>query len=205
MRQCKCNPGISRHLPSLKDYWEHSPEEFSSFAKKQFVSFDEKKFLKVQPKQLFDEIKAAFKKKKMGHPLGFFRDEYDNFYLCELPSQYIEHWPGEGGWDAMSLVKFPKNGKYSRQGQNIYQYRRGQLTIAIKPTSILAKFLKLLKVNDVHKGKFLKVAVLAETNRWAPVFFRKVKNGRLKVTTPYKANKEGEGLKFKITGYTPKK
>lgn len=196
---------ISRHLPSLKDYWEHAPSEFSSFAKKHFVGFEEKKFIKVQPKQLFDEIKAAFKKKKMGHPLGFFRDEYDNFHLCELPSQYIEHWPGEGGWDAMSLAKFPKNGKYSRQGQCLYQFQRGKLTITIKSQSIIAKFLRLLRANDAYKGKFLRVAVLAETNRWAPVFFRKVKNGRLKVTIPYKYSKEGEGFKFKITGYTLKK
>jgi len=92
-----------RYLPSLKDFWEYSSEDFSEFAQKHFIDFKKKNFIKKQPLQLFNEIKKAFLKKSMGHP-GFFRDEYDNIYFCEIPSKYIEHWPGEMGWDAMSLA-----------------------------------------------------------------------------------------------------
>ena len=47
----------ARHLPSLKDYWEHSPEEFSAFAKKHFVDFQKKRFIQKQPKHFLNEIK----------------------------------------------------------------------------------------------------------------------------------------------------
>ncbi len=193
-----------RHLPSLKDFWEHAPTEFSAFAKEHFIDFKKEKFVKKQPEQLFVEVKAAFNKKKMGHPLGFFRDEYDNFYLCEQPGEYIEHWPGEGGWDAMSLVKFSKTGSYHQPGQCSYQYQKGKLKIIIAKQSLLNKFLNLLANSDKNKGKLLKIAVLSETTRWSPIFFKE-EESKLTVRIPFRFLPEGQGLKFKISGYVPKK
>lgn len=193
-----------RHLPSLKDFWEHAPEEFSEFAKKHFISFRQKAFKKKQPKQLFNEIKAAFLKRKMGHPLGFFRDEYDNFYLCEMPSKFIEHWAGEMGWDAMSLVKFPFKGNYHQTGQCFYRFGRRKLKIRVGSNGLFNKFLRFLKNNDANQGKQIRLAVLAEVNRWAPVFFKRDKQGELFVQIPYWATKQGQGFKFKVSGFMPK-
>ncbi len=204
--------GRLRQLPSLKDYWEYGPGEFSKFARQHFISFKEKEFKKKQPAQLFNEVKSALAKKKMGHPLGFFRDEYDNFYLCEVPGKYIEHLPGESGWDAVSLARFPKNGLYHQPGQCTYEFNRRKLKIIVNPRSLLAKFLKLLKTNDLSQGRWLKLAVLLEINKWSPIFFKpsrrsggKNKTGNLVVQIPYQASKDGQGFKFKIFGYKPKK
>jgi len=188
-----------RRLPSLKDYWEHALEEFSTLAKKHFIGFKQKKFVKKQPQQLFNEIKEAFeKKKKLEHPLGFSRDEYDNFYLCEVPSKFIEYWLGEYGWDAISLAKFPRPGTYHWPGQCFYQYQKGRLKVTVKSQSLLNRFLKLLKVSDKNKGRFLRLAVLSEATRWSPVFFKK---GVARI--PYKPTPEGQGFKFKISGWSP--
>ncbi|MDA2935736.1 UvrB/UvrC motif-containing protein [Patescibacteria group bacterium AH-259-L05] len=196
----------SRKLPSLKDYWEHDIGEFSIFAKKHFKAFKPKEFVKKQPQQLFREVKAVYYKKQMGHPLGFFRDEYNSFYLCEVPSEFIEHLPGESGWDAMSVARFPKSGTYHRPGQCKYELRSKKLKITITPSSLLHKFIKLVKQDDENKGTWLKIAVLAEANRWSPVFFK-----NLTVVIPYRISRTGQarppvgqGFKFKISGFTPK-
>lgn len=197
--------GRLRNLPSLKNYWERAPEEFSSFVKKHFIGFKQKEFKKRQPLQLFNEVKAAFSKKRLGYPLGFSRDEYNNFYICEVPSQLIEHWTGEMGWDAMSLVRFKQQGVYHEPGQCFYEYRNKTLKIVIKSSSLIYRFFKLIEKNDKYQGKWLKIAVLAEVNMWAPVFFRKNKKEEFVVKIPYGFSKQGQGLKFKISGYTLKK
>ena len=196
----------TRYLPSLKDYWEHTPEEFSAFAKKQFVGFRKKHFVKQQPKQLFKEIQIAFKNKKTKeHPLGFSFDEYNNFYFCEVPSQYIEYWLGEYGWDAMSLMKFSKSGIYHQPGQCFYKYQRGKIKITVKPKSLISKIIRLLKQNDINKGKWLKLAILLESQRWSPIFFKKNKKRELVATIPYRVSKYGQGFKYKILGYKARK
>lgn len=194
----------TRSLPSLKDYWEYSPEEFSSFAKKHFIDFQKKEFAKAQPEHLFDEIKANLFKKKPNHPLGFFKDEYDNVYFCETPSQYVEYWPGERTWDAMSIMKFPRPGTYRNAGQCFYQYQKGKVRITVGKRSLVNKVLNFLKRHDFNFGRFLKLAVLSESQRWAPLFFKKDKKGELVVSFPYKASVSGQGFKFKILGWSPK-
>jgi len=190
----------ARSLPSIKDYWEHKPEEFSSFAKKHFIGYRKKEFLKKQQKQLFDEIKKAYiSRSKIEHPLGFSKDEYNNFYLCELPGGYIEYWLGEYGWDAMSLAKFPKTGLYHEKGQCFYEVKRGKLKITISSKGLIGRFFNFLKRNDIHKGKFMRLGILAESTGWSVVFFERVR-GRLSVTIPYRASKEGMGFKFKFLG-----
>ena len=194
----------SRKLPSLKDYWEHDVSEFSRFAKKHFIAYKEKTFKKKQPTQLFSTVKSAFLKKKMGHPLGFFRDEYNGLYLCEVPSELVEHLPGESGWDAMSLTKFPKPGTYHSPGQCIYELRGKKLKITITSRSVIGKFFTLVKQYDAKGGKWLKIAVLSEAQRWSPVFFKKSKSGKFTAAIPYRVSKIGNGLKFKIFGFIPK-
>lgn len=195
----------SRKLPSLKDYWEHDIGEFSTFTKKHFKAFKPKEFVVRQPKQLFNEVKAVYYKKQMGHPLGFFRDEYDSFYLCEVPSQYIEHLPGESGWDAMSLARFSKPGVYHVSGQCKYELCGKKLKITITSQSLLHKFIKLVKKDDKNAGRYLKIAVLSEVNRWSPVFFKKNKKSELIASIPYRISKTGHGFKFKISGFALKK
>ncbi len=195
----------TRHLPSLKDFWEHSPEEFSSFAKKHFVSFQKKKFVQKQPKYFLNEIKAGLLKKKMGHPLGFFKDEYNNVYFCEIPSKYIEHWPGERGWDAMSIIKFSKPGTYHQPHQCSYQYENGKVKVTVNSRSLVNQILKFLKQHDANNGKSLRLAVLTEEQRWAPIFFRKNNKNELIVKIPYKKSIQGQGFKFKILGWKKKK
>jgi len=194
----------TRHLPSLKDYWEHSPEEFSDFAKNNFIDFKEEKFLKKQPNQLWQEVKDAFLKKKMGHPLGFFRDKYDNIYFCEVPSKYIEHWPGEMGWDAMSIMKFPQKGSYSHSGQCFYEVKKDKIRIIVKPQSLTNNVLKLVRDNDINKGQEIRLAVLTENQNWSPIFFKKDKNNNLFAEIPYHRSPQGQGFKFKILGLQPK-
>ncbi|MFA6146529.1 MAG: hypothetical protein WC697_04380 [Patescibacteria group bacterium] len=197
--------GTARLLPSLKGYWEYAPGEFSKFAKEYFENHKDKEFLAKQPQELFKLIKIAFEKRnKNTHPLGFSFDEYNNFYLCELPSIYIEYWLGEFGWDAMSLLRFSKFGNYHQKGQCDYQYKKGKLKIIIKSESLISYFLQLLKQSDFANGKYLKLALLAETNRWSPIFFKKNNSGQLFVEIPYKPSTEGFGFKFKISGYTSK-
>lgn len=193
-----------RHLPSLKDYWEYSPEEFSSFAKKHFIDFQEKKFVKKQPKHFFDEIKVNLFKKKTDHPLGFFKDEYNNVYFCEIPSRDVEYWPGERSWDAMSIMKFPQPGDYHDSGQCFYQYKKGKVKIIIRKQSLVNKVLNFLKRYDFNRGKFLKLAVLSESQRWAPLFFKKNRKGELVVTVPCRVSVPGQGFKFKILGWSLK-
>ncbi len=193
-----------RHLPSLKDYWEHAPEEFSSFAKKSFTSFQKKKFVQKQPSHFLNEIKAALLKRKMGHPLGFFKDEYNNVYFCEVPSQHIEHWPGERGWDAMSIIKFSRSGTYHQPHQCFYQFKKGKLKIIVKPQSLVNQILKFLKQHDIGQGRSLKLAILAESQRWSPIFFKKDKKGELVATIPYRVSAQGQGFKFKISGFSLK-
>lgn len=190
----------SRKLPSLKDYWEYDIGEFSAFAKKHFKAFKPKEFVRKQPQQLFREVRAVYYRRQMGHPLGFFRDEYNSFYLCEAPSEFIEHLPGESGWDAMSVARFPKSGTYHRSWQCKYELRGKKLKITITPSSVLHKFIKLVKQDDKNAGKNLKIAVLSEVNRWSPVFFK-----NLAVVIPYRISKIGQGFKFKISGFMPKK
>jgi len=194
-----------RHLPSLKDYWEHAPEDFSVFAKEHFVDYQEKKFIQKQPKHFLNEIKTGLLKKSMGHPLGFFKDEYNNVYFCEIPSQYIEHWPGERGWDAMSIIKFSQPGTYRDSHQCSYQYEKGKIKITVKSQSLVSQILKFLKQHDIDNGKSLKLAILTESQRWAPVFFKKNNKNELVVKIPYKKSVQGQGFKFKILGWKKKK
>ena len=195
----------ARHLPLLKDYWEYVPEEFSSFARKHFIGFQKKRFIQKQPTYFLSEIKAGLLKRKTDHPLGFFKDEYNNVYFCEVPSQYIEYWPGERGWDAMSIIKFPQLGTYHRSGQCLYQYQKGKVKIIVKRQSLVNRVLKFLKQHDVNQGKSLKLAVLSESQRWAPSFFRKNKKGELTIQIPYKKSVQGQGFKFKILGWKKKR
>jgi len=193
-----------RGLPSLKGYWEHAPSELSKFAKEYFVTHKDKKFLTKQPGELLKLIKEAFdSRSKNAHPLGFSFDEHNNFYLCEVPSQDIEYWLGEFGWDAMSLACFPKTGSYHHHGQCFYQYKKGKLKIIVGRGSLIYKFLNLLKRSDVSGGKYLELAILAETTNWAPIFFKQNKKVRLFVEIPYKSTPEGLGFKFKISGFSP--
>jgi len=194
-----------RRLPSLKDYWENASEDFSVFAKKHFVDFQEKKFKKKQPKHFLNEIKAGLLKKRMGHPLGFSKDEYNNIYFCEVPSQHIEYWIGERGWDSMSIIKFSQPGIYNQPHQCSYKYENGKVRITIKPQSLVNQILKFLKQHDVNRGKTLKLAVLAESQRWAPVFFKKNNKNELVAKIPYKKSVQGQGFKFKILGWKKKK
>ena len=194
-----------RNLPSLKDYWEYDVQDFSKFAKENFVSFNEKKFQTKQPKQLFDEIKLAFLKKEESHPLGFFRDKYNVFHICEVPSNYIEYYVGTKIWDAMSLLKFKKHKKYHSQGQCDYEYFNNKLKITINAQSLLNKFLILLKQSDISQGKYLKVAVLCEKNQYKPIFFSKNKQNQLIAIVPYKYSSKGVGIKYKIFNWVSKK
>ncbi len=195
-----------RYLPSLKSFWEHSPEEFSDFAKENFLDYQEDEFKKQQPEELFKEIKKVFlSKNRRGHPLGFSFDEYNNFYLCEIPSKYIEYWLGEYGWDAMSLAKFPKDGVYHEKAQCIYQLKGNKLKVILSPKSLINKFFRLLKENDLYKGEHLHLGILVETLNWNVVFFKKDKQGKMSVVIPYRKLKQGVGFKFKFTGFTPKK
>ena len=194
----------TRHLPSLKDYWEHDSEEFSNFAKKHFIAFQQKKFKKKQPRQLLVEIEEAFKSRRKEHPLGFSWDEHNNFYVCEVPCKDIEYWLGEYGWDSMSLMKFSKPGTYHQPGQCFYKHQKGKVKIIIKPHSLINKVLKLFKQSDVNQGQWIRLAVLIENQRWSPVFFKKNKKGELVATVPYRVSKQGQGFKFKISGWLPK-
>ena len=194
-----------RGLPSLKGYWEHAPSELSKFAKEHFIAHKAQEFVAQQPGELLKLIKQAFdSRNKNAHPLGFSFDEHNNFYLCEVPSQDIEYWLGEFGWDAMSLLRFPKPGSYHQKGQCLYQYKKGNLKIIVEPDSLINKFLRILKQMDTNQGKYLKLALLAETTSWAPMFFKKDKRGYLFVEIPYKPTQEGSGFKLKILGFTSK-
>ncbi len=194
----------TRFIPSLKDYWEHAPGEFSKFAKKHFIGFKQEKFRKKQPKQLFNEIRKAFKEKnKKEHPLGFSWDNYNNFYLCEIPSKEIEYWLGEYGWDAMSLIKFKQRGSFHQPGQCFYQYGGKKIKIRVGSSSLISSFLKLLKNNDTYQGKWLKLAILSEGNKWSPVFFKKNKQGELVAQIVYRLTEQGQGFKFKVSGFVP--
>ncbi len=186
-----------RHLPSLKDYWEHAPEEFSPFAREHFVDWRQKYFVKKQPKQLLKEIKKTLKNKNENErPLGFSRDKYDNFYFCEIPSKEIEYCLGEHGWDAMSLMKFIKSGNYHRSGQCSYNYQKKGVTVTVGKQSLIFQILRLLK-KDISDEQRFKLAVLAESKNWAPTFFGKNTQGDLTAKIPYKKSGQN-GFKFKI-------
>ena len=45
----------------------------------------------------------------------------------------------------------------------------------------------------------MRLGILAESTGWSVVFFERVR-GRLSVTIPYRASKEGMGFKFKFLG-----
>jgi len=190
----------SRQLPALKDFWEYYSSEFSDYAQKHFIDFDKEKFAQKQPGQLFKEIKDAFLKKETNHPLGFSRDKYNHIYFCEIPSQYIEYWPGEMGWDAMSLIKFPQIGSYSAPGQCQYMVEKNKIKIIVKPQSLVDKVLELVQKKDTLKGKKIRLAVISETKNWAPVFFKKDSHHQLMAEIPYQLSSFKNGFKFKITG-----
>jgi len=191
-----------RHLPSLKDYWEHAPKEFSPFAQKHFIDWQGKHFVKKQPEQLLKEIKRTLKSKNENErPLGFSRDKHNNFYLCEIPSKEIEYYLGEHGWDAMSLIKFAKPGIYHQSGQCLYNYQKTGITITIGRQSLVFKVLKLLK-KDIFDKQQPELAVLVEGKNWSPVFFKE--NIQRKLTAKISYKKSGQnGFKFKI--FNPRK
>lgn len=185
-----------RHLPSIKDYWEHAAEEFSFFAQKHFIDWQKKDFVKTQPEQLLKEIKKTLKAgNKNERPLGFSWDKDGNFYFCELPSKEIEYCLGEHGWDEMSLMKFSRPGVYHRPGQCFYHYHQGKVKIVIKNQTLVFEILRLLEKNIFKQSTTL--AVLVESNNWRPVFFRKNNRGEETVVIPYKKSKPG--FKFKIS------
>jgi len=185
-----------RHLPSLKDYWEHAPEEFSFFAQKHFLGYQKEEFARKRLKQIFDEIKECLKKgNERERPLGFSQDKGGNFYLCEFPSKEIPYTLGEHGWDAVSSIKFSKPGIYHHSGQCLYRYQKGKVAITVKEKSMVFKVLKLLEKNVFKQPAIL--SVLAESKDWQPVFF--TKNNRREETAIIPHRKSKSGFKFKIT------
>ncbi len=190
----------SRQLPSLKDFWEYYSGEFSNYAQQHFIDFDKEKFSQKQPTQLFKEVKDAFLGKEKSHPLGFSRDKYNHIYFCEIPSQDIEYWPGEMGWDAMSLIKFSQTGSVSAPGQCQYEVGKNKIKIIVKPQSLVDRVWKLAQEKDSLKGKKMRLAVISEAKNWTPVFFKKNKDNKLEAEIPYQQSSFKNGFKFKITG-----
>ncbi|MDD4996418.1 MAG: UvrB/UvrC motif-containing protein [Patescibacteria group bacterium] len=185
-----------RQLPSLKDYWEHAPEEFSFFAQKHFIDWQKNNFIKKQPKQLFEEIKKTLKNQNQSErPLGFSWDKDDNFYFCEIPSKEIEYCLGEHGWDEMSLMKFSRTEIYHQPGQCFYHHRRGKVKIIVKNQSLVFKILRLLEKDIFHQSADL--SVLVESKDWRQVFFKKNNRGEKTTIISYKKSKPG--FKFKIS------
>ncbi|MCK4968478.1 MAG: UvrB/UvrC motif-containing protein [Candidatus Aenigmarchaeota archaeon] len=196
---------ISRHLPSLKTFWEHTPEEFSDFAKQNFIDYSRQDFIIEQPKKLFEFIKQAFIQWQSGksfaevaHPLGFGWDNLNNIYLGEVPSKEIIYQLGDESWNNQSILKFSQEGKYHRPGQNFYQYQDNKVTMTLLPDSLLSKFYRFLQQQDKQHGRYLRLAVMTENMGWAPIFFSKNKR---QVSFPYSSVSTGMGIKFKITGF----
>ncbi|MCX7779227.1 MAG: UvrB/UvrC motif-containing protein [Patescibacteria group bacterium] len=183
---------MSRQLPSLKSFYEHSLDEFSSLVKNYFKAFSEEKFENEQMVYLKDSIKKAFFEKKFG-PLGFSQDKEGNFYLCEYPSREIKFYLNDG-WNSFSGACFPKEGIYGNKNQCQYEVRERKINIEIKDGSLIDFFLKLLKTIDKNRGGKLKVAILREQRKWRPEFFKK--NKFIKI--PYS---QYFAFKFRISGF----
>ncbi len=183
---------ITRQLPSLKSFFEHSIDEFSNLARRSFKEFSVKKFKKEQPARLKESIKKAFFEKKLG-PLGFSSDEKGNFYLCEFPSREIKFYLNDG-WNSFSGACFYKEGIYGSKDQCQYKVKDKKIRIELKKDSFLNWFLNFLKGIDKDKGKNLKLAILREQNNWRPEFFKKNKF----IEIPYS---QYFAFKFKINGF----
>ncbi len=181
---------ITRQLPSLKSFYEHSFDEFSYLAKENFKDFSEEKFLKEQEEYLKEKIKESFLKKKLG-PLGFSRDKEGNFYLCEYPSREIKFYLNEG-WNSFSLAIFPKDKMvYQNKNQLRYQIINKKIKITLTENSFLFWFLEFLK--NLNKGKKIELAILMEINKWKPKIF---KNNQVEVSYF-----QAFAFKFKISGF----
>lgn len=204
---------ITRTLPSLKSFWEHSTNEFSNFAKEHFKNFNEEKFKKQQSEKIFEEIKAVFYQKKeflekqkfgqIKHPLGLDWDLEKNIYLCEMPSEKIKFFLNKG-WDSVSQIKINNKDNYKKNGQCLYKREKGQLEIQLEPESILNKFYQFLKQEDFLKGKNMRLTIMSESFGWAPIFFKQ-KDGKFLVRLPYVEIKDGMDFKFRISGFNFKK
>lgn len=183
---------ITRHLPSLKSFYEHSADEFSLLTKKSFKDFSVKNFVKEQEKNLKEEIAKSILKKKIG-PLGFSQDNEGNFYLGEFPSREIKFYLNDG-WNSFSGACFPQPKVYGAKNQCRYQIKKKKIEITLTQDSLLFWLLNLLKSYDKNNGKKLRLAILTEQNKWRPKFF---KNNQ-KIVIPYQ---QFFAFKFKISGF----
>jgi len=204
---------ITRTLPSLKSFWEHSLDEFSDFAKETFKDFKEEEFKEQQFEKIFEEIKKVFYQKKeflekqkfgqIKHPLGLDWDLEKNIYLCEIPSEKIKFFLGQG-WDSASQIKLNDKNVCKENGQCLYKREGNQLEIQLTNESILNKFYQFLKQEDFLKGENIRLTVLSESLGWAPVTFKQ-KDGKFLVHIPYLETEEGMNFKFRIFGFDFKK
>jgi len=186
---------ITRQLPSLKGFYEHSFDEFSSLVKEAFKNFSKEKFLKEQSEELKKLIKKAFFEKKLG-PLGFSQDKKGNFYLCEFPSREIKFYLNDG-WNSFSGACFPKEGIYGNKNQFQYLVKNKKIKITLTTDSFLNWFLGFLKNQDKNKSKKIHLAILTEPAGWREKFFKKDKE----VVISYH---QYFAFKFKITGFKEK-
>ncbi|OQB44281.1 MAG: Alpha-amylase 1 [Parcubacteria group bacterium ADurb.Bin159] len=200
---------ISRHLPSLKSYWEYNVKEFSPFAQKHFEEFSQEEFIKVQRKKLLEFLEKAFLEWQEGksfgeasHPLGFSWDKFNNFYLTEIPAGDITYQLEKNVWDSYSQAKFEKEGFHQNPGQNKYYVFKDKLKIIIDENSVLYHFFQFLKTKDKNKGKYLTISLLAENIAWVPLPFKR-KNSHLEIKIPYIISAPFN-FKFKISGFSPK-
>jgi hypothetical protein len=200
---------ITRTLPSLKPFWEHSVDEFSDFAKENFKDFKEEEFKEQQFEKIFEEIKKAFYQKKeflekqkfgqIKHPLGLDWDLEKNIYLCEMPSKKIKFFLGQS-WDSASQIKLNDKEIYGEKNQCLYKREGDQLEIQLAPQSILNKFYQFLKQEDSLKGKNIRLNVLSESLGWAPVIFKQ-REDKILTRIPFLETEKGMNFKFRISGF----
>jgi len=181
-----------RNLPSLKSFYEHSEDDFSSLVKESFKDFSEKNFIKKQKEILKEKIKDSILKKKIG-PLGFNCDEKGNFYLAEFPGREIKFYLNDG-WNSFSGACFPKEGVYGSKNQCQYEVKNKKIIITLTANSFIFWILNFLKSLDKKGGKKLRLAILTEQNKWRAKFF---KNNKVEI--PYF---QYFAFKFKITGFS---
>jgi len=184
-----------RFIPSLKSFWEHAPEEFSSFAKAHFENFSEKKFRVLQPKIIFRELKKSYENPPKGFfPIGFYFSRNKKYiWLCEIPSAQIKFYLHGYRNFPCSRLTFPKPGRYFQPGQNIYLYSKGKVKTLITKEGVLGKFIDFLK----KKKKKIKIAILPESFNWQPIYFKKQGENYL-ASFPYSTKKGGVRFRFRL-------